>query len=206
MWKSNIQRSFEYMRLRKQFRSMDGKAYFNLHEKENLGEKMVEFLKFSLDSDSYWARYLSGLANPEVKSLTSSIHLAIFVEPFLQFLLDGKKTIESRFSINNCAPFNKVAKGDLLLIKKSGGPIVAICTVKDRWYYRLNPNSWSEIRQYQEALCIHDPSFWEEKQDASFATLIQIANITKISPIDFEKKDRRGWVVIADKTNQYSLL
>lgn len=185
---------------------MDEKIYFNLHEKENLGERLVEFLKFSLNSDSYWNKYLSSLANPELKSLTSSIHLAIFVEPFLQFLLDGKKTIESRFSINRCAPFDKVERGDLLLIKKSGGPIVAICTVKDRWYYRLNPNSWNEIKQYQEALCATDPNFWEEKQDASFATLIQIANITKISPIDFEKKDRRGWVVISDKTNQYSLL
>jgi hypothetical protein len=185
---------------------MDDKIYFNLHEKENLGERLVDFLKFSLDSDSYWSKYLSNLSNPELKSLTSSIHLAIFVEPFLQFLLDGKKTIESRFSINRCAPFDKVSKGDLLLIKKSGGPIVAICTVKDRWYYRLNPNSWNEIRQYQEALCATDPGFWEERQDASFATLIQIANITKIFPIDFEKKDRRGWVVISDKTNQYSLL
>ncbi|HTH55702.1 MAG TPA: ASCH domain-containing protein, partial [Cyclobacteriaceae bacterium] len=140
---------------------MDNSVSFNLSEKEDLGERLVQYLKYSLDADSYWSKYLDRIHSAELKSLTSSIHLAIFVEPFLQFLLDGKKTIESRFSINRCPPFNKVAKGDLLLIKKSGGPIVAICTVKERWYYRLDQNSWEEIRQYQEALCATDPSFWE---------------------------------------------
>jgi hypothetical protein len=206
MWKSNPRTSLEKSGSWKHFRTMDNTINFNLREKEDLGERLIQHLKFSLDSDSYWSRYLESVHSSELKSLTSSIHLAIFGEPFLQFLLDGKKTIESRFSINKCAPFNKVAKGDLLLIKKSGGPIVAICTVKERWYYKLNKHSWDEIRQYQDALCANDPSFWEERQDASFATLIMIGNMKKINPIEFEKRDRRGWVVISDRTNQYSLL
>jgi hypothetical protein len=44
------------------------------------------------------------------------------------------------------------------------------------------------------------------RKDASFATLIKIDNLRKISPLEFDKKDRRGWVVITENTAQYSLL
>jgi len=164
---------------------------------------LIDILKSDLQEDPYWTSYLAD--NFEAGSLTN-IHLAIFVEPFLQYLLDGKKTIESRFSINRCPPFNRVSKGDVVLVKKSGGPIMAVCLVKERWYYRLNPNSWSEIKQYQEALCAQDPDFWESKKDASFATLIMIDQLREVTPIDFDKRDRRGWVVLSNNTAQYSLL
>jgi hypothetical protein len=127
----------------------------------NLGEldfDLLQYLNDNLKDDGYWGDYLSKALDSEVRS-SATIHLAIFVEPYLQFLLDGKKTIESRFSVNRRAPFNKVSKGDILLIKKSGGPVVAVCTIYERWYYKLNPKSWSEIKQYQEALCAHDPDF-----------------------------------------------
>jgi hypothetical protein len=36
------------------------------------------------------------------------VHLAVFVELFLSSLLDGTKTIESRFGLRRSAPFGRV--------------------------------------------------------------------------------------------------
>src|ERR1700731_133584 len=62
-----------------------------------------------------------------------NLHLAVFVEPFLSFLLEGRKTIESRFSIHRRPPFECVRKGDIVLVKASGGPIVAVAEISDVW-------------------------------------------------------------------------
>ena len=41
----------------------------------------------------------------EIKN--TQLHLGIFTEPYLTYMLDGKKTIESRFSKNKIAPYNQ---------------------------------------------------------------------------------------------------
>src|SRR5882757_5711201 len=62
-------------------------------------------------------------------TLTNGIHLAVFVEPYLSFVLEGKKTVESRFSVNRHAPYEQVRSGDLIVLKKSSGPICGVCRV-----------------------------------------------------------------------------
>lgn len=59
----------------------------------------------------------------EGPQLSTGIHLAIMIEPFLGYILNGKKTIESRFSKNLIAPHRRIVPGDLVLLK--AGPIVA---------------------------------------------------------------------------------
>ena len=65
-----------------------------------------------------------------------AIHLAILIEPYLSFILNGKKTIESRFSINRIAPFDKIQTGDIVLLKRAGGPLVGISQVINAWFYQ----------------------------------------------------------------------
>src|SRR3569833_1544843 len=85
-------------------------------------------------------------------------HLAVFVEPFLSFLLEGRKTVESRFSVNRCAPYRSVNAGDLVIIKMSGGPIVAIAEVSKVWFYELDEKGLAVIRtRFGRQLCIDDP-------------------------------------------------
>lgn len=128
------------------------------------------------------------------------IHLAIFIEPYLQYIIEGKKPVESRFSVNRIAPYKKIFQEDLILFKKSSGPIVGFCFVKDVWFYELNPSTWKEIRNnFDLALCIQDPQFWESKTHSRFATLIKLGEFNSISPINFQKQDRRGWVILKPK-------
>jgi hypothetical protein len=137
---------------------------------------------------------------------TVSLHLGIFAKPYLQFILDGTKTVESRFSIRPCAPYRRVAEGDIILLKEVGGPIVGLCQVGSVWYYELAPDSLSELRaEFAAVLCAHDPEFWENRSSASFATLMQLENVQTIEPFHIDKHDRRGWVVIRRRSQQLLL-
>ncbi|WP_322354277.1 ASCH domain-containing protein [Dehalococcoides sp.] len=151
-------------------------------------------------SNHYWqerlGKFLLNGSNP------NAIHLAIFVEPYLKFILEGKKTVESRFSSNRCAPYQKVQVGDILLLKRSSGPIVGLCEVSSVWFYKLDPESWENIKkEFAKDLCVQDPNFWENRKHALYATLMRIQNVLSIAPANISKYDRRGWVLLT--ANKY---
>ena len=41
-----------------------------------------------------------------------NLHLAIFTNPCLEYMLEGKKKVESSFSKNKIVPYNKIEKED----------------------------------------------------------------------------------------------
>lgn len=126
------------------------------------------------------------------------IHLAVVLEPYLQFILNGSKSVESRFSRNGCAPFGRVAAGDVVLLKRSSGPVVGLCTVSDVWDYRLTARTLGEIKdRFGPAICPQD-GFWEDRRDAAFATLMRIDAARLMPDLTVPKRDRRGWVVLRD--------
>jgi hypothetical protein len=126
------------------------------------------------------------------------IHLAIVLEPYLEFILDGSKSVESRFSRNGCAPFGRVGAGDVVLLKRSSGPVVGLCTVSDVWDYRLTPSTVVEIKdRFGPAICAQE-GFWEDRRDAAFATLMRIEGTRPLPDLAVPKRDRRGWVVLRD--------
>jgi len=167
-------------------------------------DALVNEVSVAVQGDSFWKDYLNQLTSPT--SAPFALHLAVLVEPYLQFILEGKKTVESRFSTRRFAPYNRVEKGDVVLLKQSSGPIIGICQVAYVWFYQLDPESWQTIKkEFAEALCAQDPSFWNAREAATFATLMQIRHVKSISPIKFAKRDRRGWVVLHESSGQLQL-
>jgi hypothetical protein len=157
-----------------------------------------------LTGDQFWRDYLLTALGNEISPI--GIHLAIFVEPYLTYVIDGRKTVESRFGVHRIPPYGQAAAGDIILLKRSGGPIVGVCRVTDVWYYNLDPASWNVLREeFTEALCAHDPEFWKQRERASFATLMRIGSVKPIQPLIFPKNDRRGWVVLRPPMNSVSL-
>ena len=161
-------------------------------------------LQSVVQDDPFWRDYLDPLISQD--SVPFSLHLAILVEPYLQFILDGKKTVESRFSSRRFAPYQRVRRGDVVLLKRSGGPIVGLCQITHAWFYRLDPGSWRTIKkEYSQALCAQDPTFWKERESASFATLMRIKHVRAVPPMGYIKRDRRGWVVLQSPPDQPEL-
>lgn len=133
-------------------------------------------------------------------------HLAIFRRPYLNLILDKQKTIESRFSKNKIAPYNKVQQGDVVLLKESGGLILGEFTVESVDYFvnkdiGNESNSWSDVRKYGKEICSYvDDGFWTSRADKKFATLIKIGSVYIYDKpkVEIYKKrgDRRSWLLI----------
>jgi hypothetical protein len=158
----------------------------------------------ALEQDEFWRTHLEMYFRGQEPSRT--IHIGIFHEPFLGWVLDGRKTVESRFSQNQVAPYAAVEQGDILLLKRVAGPVVGICHINASWSYRLDPKTWELLKDgFAEAICAQDESFWEDRESARFATLMSLDQVRPLAPIEYEKSDRRGWVVDSPKMTQMSL-
>jgi hypothetical protein len=125
------------------------------------------------------------------------IHLAILVEPFLSYIMEGRKTIESRFSKHKVAPYKRVKRGDAILLKRSGGPIAGCCEVEEAMYFQLDPETLAAIKdKYGREICA-PVEFWKEKESSSYATLLKIRDVMPVLPgIAISKNDQRGWIVL----------
>jgi hypothetical protein len=144
--------------------------------------------------------YLSQAAAP---LSTVGLHLAIFAEPFMSLVLEGRKTVEARFSRNRRAPFGQVGEGDIILIKKVAGPICGLTLVKNAWFFDLAAEPLDRIKQkYGYAMCV-DNEFWSARPAVAFATIIELAETTLIAPLICEKRDRRGWVSLRARQSAF---
>lgn len=124
-----------------------------------------------------------------------SLHLAIFREPYLTYIMEGKKKIETRFAKRPCPPYEQISDGDVVLLKPVGGGVVGVCEVEKVWFYRLDPEAFAFIKdRFGELICPADGSFWTEREFKNVATLMLIKNVLPISGVQIEKRDRRGWV------------
>lgn len=153
-------------------------------------------------SDCYWSEKLR---QPREQA-NWSLHVAIFQEPFLRWVLEKRKTVESRFSQKQVAPFGEVQEGDVIALKRVGGPIVGVCAVNATWSYRLDSQSWAFVREhFAPLICAYDDDFWEARKDARFATLVSMDKVRAIPDIPYPKTDRRGWVVEQNRRVQGAL-
>jgi len=132
-------------------------------------------------------------------------HLAIFKQPYLDLILAGTKTIESRFSQKRIAPFGKINIGDIVIMKVSGGLVLGEFEVsKVMSFSNLNNQKWNEIKKYSKEICSdQDSDFWKKRLNAKYATLIGIQNVVRYKKARqcTEKKsnDRRAWIVLIEK-------
>lgn len=137
------------------------------------------------------------LSNQDIDKIKNKkIHLGIFSKPYLTYMLEGKKTIESRFSKNKILPYNQITKDDIVIIKKSSGNIVGYFTIKEVLFFDLNEISIDEIKEkYNKQLCVDD-EFWFNKRKSNYATLIIIDKLFKLKPFHINKKGMQTWIIL----------
>jgi len=124
-------------------------------------------------------------------------HLAVFIGDYIQKILSGEKIIEGRFSIDKILPYGAVKKGDIILLKQSGGMILGEVEVDNVLYYEgLDAEAIGKIRkEYNQELCAED-GFWQSKANSHYVSLIFIKNPKcYLMPVKVHKHDRRPWVV-----------
>jgi hypothetical protein len=170
-------------------------------------DQSLRAVSSAVRTDAFWRDYLPDeRVSISCERAPMAVHLAVFNQPYLDFLLEGRKTVESRFSAVRCPPYQRVKSGDVLVLKPAGGPIVGLCLVQHVWFYTLDRSSWRHVRRtFAKDLCAQDPKFWQEREHAQFATLMRVTKPTTIAAVECEKRDRRGWVVLREAPSQAAL-
>lgn len=144
------------------------------------------------------ADWLGAWATQVLAGLHPGTHLAVMTGQYLDRLLDGTKTIESRFTRHRVAPFRRVVSGDVIFFKQSAGPITAAGlagTVHDLDLATVPLRQLAD--EYGAGIAPADASFWIDRAAARYATLVTMLQVVKTDPVPVQKRDRRGWVVLS---------
>lgn len=127
-------------------------------------------------------------------------HIAILRQPFFDMVLNGEKTIESRWSMNKIAPFNKVKVGDEILLKLTGNPVTAKAKVKAVKYYELTPSLVEEIGiKYGKQIGTDKFADWQSTLNKKFCTLIWLDEVVRVKSITVPRSNGAGWIILKEK-------
>jgi ASC-1-like (ASCH) protein len=165
---------------------------------------LINYIIEQLKDDSEWGNTIEKI----LVDISVGIHLAVFNEPFLSLVFSGKKKIESRFSINKISPYERVKKGDIVILKESGGPVTGLFVVGEvRFFKHLDKFLMAKIEnEFGEQICTsYDENFWMKREKANYASLIEVSKVKKLLPFKSEKRDRSGWSILR-MTPQHSSL
>lgn len=141
---------------------------------------------------------LSGLLDERV-----GVHVAVMVEPFLTYLVEGRKTIESRFSLRVTPPYGRVTVGDVVLLKS--GPVVGSFLVSSVENLSLDAQVLARLEETHSAAICADENFWKDRSSKRYATLLGVTDVRVLPPVPIPKRDMRGWVVLRDAGSRLRL-
>ncbi|MDE0401286.1 MAG: hypothetical protein OXL96_26105 [Candidatus Poribacteria bacterium] len=131
-------------------------------------------------------------------------HLAILTSGWSERILDGSKTIESRFTKVRCAPFKKVHEGDGVYLKESGGLVKGMFTVaKVETFENLTDAQICDLfyKEYREQIFSDVSASMQRPPEkwltAKHATLVHVSDpITFEKPFPYQQKGRSAWLVL----------
>jgi ASC-1-like (ASCH) protein len=130
----------------------------------------------------------------------ANAHLVILRQGYLEAILEGRKTIESRFTVTRRAYWKKILYGDKLFIKQSSGPVCATAKVrKVRYYENLTPEKIERLKgQYNQQILGPD-DYWRSKSSCRYGVLVWLSEAKPIKPVWINKRDWRAWVVLSEE-------
>lgn len=110
------------------------------------------------------------------------LHVAVLHQRYLDAILDGSKTVESRLSRSRIAPFGVVRPGERVLFKASGGGFGAAAIVRRvEFHEALLPGAVRALRRRVGAEVGAPGAYWQAKRLARYATLIWLGDV---EPLD----------------------
>lgn len=109
------------------------------------------------------------------------IHVAVVHSPYLDAILAGHKTIESRLSKVRCDPFGVIFTGERLYFKARSGAVLATAVADQVLSFNdLSPKRIAALRREFGPAIDAQPDYWKAKQTARFATLITLTEVEHV--------------------------
>lgn len=133
-------------------------------------------------------------------------HVAIMKKSWglLPKILNGHKTIESRWLMNQSAPWGKVREGEMIYFKNAGEPVTAKATVSHVLEVdNLSPERINDILDfYGQDDGIEEielPKFATRFGDKQYCVLIFLENIQAVEPFHIDKQGfgaQTAWLTV----------
>ncbi|WP_146174849.1 hypothetical protein [Umezawaea tangerina] len=125
----------------------------------------------------------------------AGLHLAVMTGPYLERVVNGTKTVESRFHRIRSAPLDTVAAGDLVAFKPSGDPVTHIAGVRRAIFLDMTRTPLEEVRlTWQDRIADSTDEFWAARENARWVSLVELDWVKAMAPVKLQKRDRRGWI------------
>jgi len=119
-------------------------------------------------------------------------HIAIMNKSWklIPKILDGSKTIESRWYVNRVKPWNSINPGDHIYFKNSGEPITASAEVsKVLQLDNLDKTKFTEImKEYADNIQLLSREYNEYYQSQNYCILIFLKDAKPLQPFNVSKK------------------
>ncbi len=129
-------------------------------------------------------------------------HLAILKKQYLDAILAGRKTIESRLYQTKQKWLSQISAGDKIFLKASSGPVMATAIVdKVKYFENLTAAQILEMKKQYNQQILGDEHYWREKTNSRFGILVWLKNVQPIPHQSIKKFDWRAWVVLTPKEN-----
>jgi ASC-1-like (ASCH) protein len=129
-------------------------------------------------------------------------HLAILKKPYLDAILTGKKTIESRLYQTRQKWLTQVSAGDKIFLKASSGPVMATAIVyKVKCFENLTAGQIAQMQKQYNQQILGDEQYWREKMSSRCGILVWLKDVRPIPHQFIKKFDWRAWVVLTPKEN-----
>ena len=114
--------------------------------------------------------------------MTRRVHLAVVHKRYLDMILAGTKAAEARLTKTRREPYTSLQAGETIYFKQSGGPIRARARAARVHRFELtSPRDIQRLRRRFEASLGGPSDYWNDKADARYATIIELADI---EPVD----------------------
>lgn len=127
-------------------------------------------------------------------------HLAILKKKWLERILSGEKTIESRWYKQKRTPYHNIAKGDIIYLKETGKPVTAKATVQEVLFFdALTEEKLRDILQIYGKQINMALDAIPQLVDKKYCTLVVLQNVEKIQPFAINKQGygtQAAWITV----------
>ena len=135
-------------------------------------------------------------------------HVAILKKEWvlLPKILEGTKTVESRWYKTRRVPWNKIKAGETVYFKDSGEPVTARAKVSKVMQYTINNNEDALELMQKHALAdlginTIPESVCQYIRDKKYAIFIWFTSIEKVKPFNIDKRGfgmQSAWLTLED--------
>lgn len=132
-----------------------------------------------------------------------SIHVAILYREYVEMILAGTKTVESRLSKVRCPPWGQVRAGERLFFKVSSGSFCATAVAEAVLDLEgQTPADIDRLRERWNPTIRGDDAYWAKKRQCPFVTLVHLRDV---EPLDvgprYRVQQMRAWYVLDEEVS-----